>query len=103
MAGYTLRSQRPVVAEDLREETRFRPSPSLSAMGVVSSIAAPISGRERPFGAIGAHSARPQHFSGDDAHFLQAIANVVGAAVERDRVETLLRDVLASRGVWEAS
>jgi PAS domain S-box-containing protein len=92
MAGYTLRAQRPVVAEDLREETRFRPSPSLEALGVVSSMAATISGRERPFGVIGAHSVRAHHFSGDDAHFLQAIANVIGAAVERDRVETLLRD-----------
>jgi PAS domain S-box-containing protein len=92
MAGYTLRAQRPVIAEDLREETRFRPSPSLEALGVVGSMAAPISGRERPFGVIGAHSVRPHHFSGDDAHFLQALANVIGAAVERDRVETLLRD-----------
>jgi PAS domain S-box-containing protein len=92
LAGYVVRSQRPVVAEDLRTEVRFRTSRVLEAAGVVSSLAAPITGPERPYGVLGAHSLRTHHFSHDDSHFLQAVANVIGAAVERDRVETLLRD-----------
>ncbi len=92
LAGYVIRSQRPVVAEDLRTEVRFRGSRVLEVAGVVSSMAAPITGPERPYGVLGAHSLRAHHFSLDDSHFLQAVANVIGAAVERDRVETLLRD-----------
>ena len=92
LAGYVLRSQRPVVAEDLRREVRFRSSRVLERAGVVSAMAAPITGPERPYGVLGAHSLRPHHFSVDETHFLQAVANVIGAAVERDRVETLLRD-----------
>ena len=38
------------------------------------------------------HSRTPQHFSPDDAHFLQAVANVLGAAVERARHEEVVRD-----------
>jgi PAS domain S-box-containing protein len=41
---------------------------------------------------IAAGSRSPMRFSQDDAHFLQALANVVGAAVERARSEDRVRD-----------
>ena len=47
-------------------------------------------GPGRPFGVLGAYSTRQQLFSGDDVHFLQAIANVLGAALERRRTEEAL-------------
>jgi PAS domain S-box-containing protein len=92
LQGYALRSNGPVIAEDLRTETRFRPSDIQRELGVVSAMAAPIGARGRHFGVLGAHSRAPRHFSPDDASFAQALANVIGAAVDRARTEELIRD-----------
>jgi PAS domain S-box-containing protein len=90
-AGYTLLSSEPVITEDLRTETRFRRPPLLSEHGVVSGLSVIIHGRERPFGILGAHTARQRTFTEDEIHFLQAVANVLAAAIERKRTEASLR------------
>ncbi len=92
LPGYALRSDGPVVIDDFAAETRFGPSPVQRDLEVVSAIAAPIGSPGRHFGVIGAHDRTAQHFSVDDAHFLQAIANVIGAAAERARADELVRD-----------
>ncbi|HLM09054.1 MAG TPA: SpoIIE family protein phosphatase [Thermoleophilaceae bacterium] len=90
--GYALEAGGAVVIDDFAQETRFRPSPIHRDLGVVSALAAPIGARARRFGLIGAHSRTPQYFSTDDANFVTAVANVLGAAVERARHEDLVRD-----------
>jgi PAS domain S-box-containing protein len=84
-AGYTLASRQPVVVEDLRTETRFEGPSLLLDHGVVSGVSVIIPGRESPFGVLGAHSRDKRAFTEDDVHFLQAIANVLSAAIERER------------------
>ena len=91
-AGYTLLSDEPVIADDVREETRFRPPPLLLEHGVVSSMTVVIPGHERPFGVLGAHAKERRTFSGDDVNFLQAVANVLAAAIERTLAEQALRE-----------
>ena len=39
------------------------------------------------FGVLGAHTAKRRAFTIDDAHFLQAVANVLGTSAERLRAE----------------
>jgi len=90
-AGYTLLCDRPVIVEDLRTETRFSGPPLLLEHGVVSGMSVIIRGPGRPFGILGAHSARHRTFTEDDIHFLQAIANVLATAIERQRAEEALR------------
>jgi PAS domain S-box-containing protein len=68
------------------------PSPLQRDLGAVSTLTAQIGARGSHFGTIEAHSRTEQHFSADDSHFLQALANVVGAAVERARHDDLVRD-----------
>jgi PAS domain S-box-containing protein len=85
--AYTLRSNEPVIVEDLGAEERFEPAPRLVKHGVVSCITVVIPGREGPFGSLGAHSRRRRTFSEDDANFLQAVANVLATAVERKQAE----------------
>jgi PAS domain S-box-containing protein len=92
LQGYTLRSEGPVIVEDFAHETRFVPSPLHRDLGVVSSLAAPIGTPQGKFGVLGTHSRRRQHFSSDDAFFLQSLANVIGAAAERARHEDAVRD-----------
>ena len=90
-AGYTLLSKRPVVVEDLRAETRFRGPPLLHEHGVISGMSVIIHSAGRPFGVIGAHTTRRRTFTEEDIHFLQAIAHVLGTAIERKQVEETLR------------
>src|SRR6266699_2661073 len=50
-----------------------------------------VHGKERPFGILGAHTTRRREFTIHDAHFLQAIANVLATAIDRARTEAALR------------
>jgi signal transduction histidine kinase len=47
----------------------------------------------RPFGVLGAHTRERRTFSGDDVNFLQAVANVLAATIERRWVEKALREI----------
>ncbi|MFP4099208.1 PAS domain S-box protein [Coleofasciculus sp.] len=100
-AGYTLVSQKPVVVEDLRTESQFSGSPLLRDHGVVSGMSVIIPGLSsarlgklkqwdtmpkpgnQPFGILGVHSTVYRQFSQDDINFLQAIANILSAAIDR--------------------
>jgi PAS domain S-box-containing protein len=68
------------------------PSPLQRDLDAVSTLTAPIGAPGHHFGTIEAHSCTAQHFSADDSHFLQALANVVGSAVERARHDELVSD-----------
>jgi PAS domain S-box-containing protein len=91
-AGYTLQSARPVIVEDLRTETRFSGPPLLHEHQVVSGLSVIIHGQERPFGVLGAHTVARRTFTANDANFLQAVANMLGSAIERERTEVVLRN-----------
>ncbi|MFW6175770.1 MAG: sensor histidine kinase, partial [Acidobacteriota bacterium] len=47
--------------------------------------------KDGPWGILGVHSTEPREFTRDDVYFLQAVANVVTAVLERERVEDQLR------------
>jgi GAF domain-containing protein len=89
--GYTVRSDRPVVVEDAAREKRFVPMPVLPGETVASALSVVISTREGPYGSLGAHSRRRRTFSEDEVNFLQAVANILGAVIERNRMEEQLR------------
>ena len=91
-AGATWRGSAPVIVESWAAETRFEPSALLREHGVASGLAVPIRLRSRVFGVLGAHSAKERKFTPADAHFLQAIANVLATAVERKLAEDALRE-----------
>jgi PAS domain S-box-containing protein len=89
-AGYTLLSSNPVIVEDLRTEPRFSGPALLVEHGVVSGMSVIIHGRDRPFGVLGTHTVRQRRFTRDDIHFIQAVANILAAAIERARTEDAL-------------
>lgn len=95
-AGYTLSSNEPVIVEDLILETRFSGPSLLIEHGVVSGMSVVIPGRSRPFGVLGAHTSQRRIFSQDDVHFLQSVANILAAAIERKRVEDSLLELNAT-------
>ncbi len=92
LPGYALDSDQPLLIEDFASETRFAPSPLQRDLDIASAVAAPIGTPGGRFGVLGASSRSPHTFTADDAHFVQAIANVIGAAAERARTDELVRD-----------
>jgi PAS domain S-box-containing protein len=63
--------------------------------GMLAGVAVLIPGRSGPHGLLLAADRRPRRFSRDDVHFLQAIANVIGAAHERSSIDADLHAELA--------
>ncbi len=86
-ADFTLTSSLPVIVEDFRTETRFLPSALLLERGVASGISVIIHGPGKPYGVLGAHTLRPRKFLDQEVHFVQSIANVLAAAVERSALD----------------
>jgi diguanylate cyclase (GGDEF)-like protein/PAS domain S-box-containing protein len=90
-AGAALESGLHVIVDDWSSEKRFSMPPALRVMGVRSSLAVPIAGKERPFGVLDIHSTEPSRFTPQDVHFAQASANVLADALERHTADEALR------------
>src|SRR5882672_11045577 len=82
MVGSATVPLRAAVIEDLASEDRFPRTGMLHEHGVVSGM---IPGQRISYGVLSAHSAARRRFVPGDAEFLQAVANVVSAAVQRQR------------------
>jgi PAS domain S-box-containing protein len=89
-AGYTLLSAEPVVVEDLKTENRFAGTALLHEHGVVSGMSVVISTSEGPYGVLAAHTRTHRIFTADEVNFLQAVANILGSVIERQRSEARL-------------
>jgi PAS domain S-box-containing protein len=89
--GYVLGAGEPVVVDDFASEARFTEPPLLRDLGIVSGVAVAIPTPGQPSGILGVYSARRQRWSDDDVHFVQAVANVLAAAINRTRAEQALR------------
>lgn len=90
-AGAALESGLHVIVDDWVHEPRFSMPPTLRVLGVRSSLAVPIAGKDRPFGVLDVHSTEPSRFTPQDVHFAQASANVLADALERHAADEALR------------
>src|SRR5579884_682091 len=86
-AGYALATGEPVVVDHMATETRFAVPAVLQRHAVHSGASVIIHGQPGPFGVLSVFSDEHRPFSEDDIHFLQAVANVVAAAVARRHLE----------------
>ncbi len=59
---------------------------------MVSGLSVVITGKDRPYGVLGVFTTRHHSFTEDDAHFLQAAANILAATIEGRRAEEQLRE-----------
>ncbi len=92
MAGYTLLASEPVILQDLRGETRFQGGPLLHENKVVSGIGVVLRGRERPYGVLCVNTTERRSFARGDVDFLESVASVLAAAIDRQRAEEALRE-----------
>jgi two-component system cell cycle sensor histidine kinase/response regulator CckA len=86
-AKQTLVSGTPILVDDLAAETRYPGSKLIRRHKVRSGLTVPIPGRKQPFGVLGAYSTEKCKFTHDHVSFMQGMANVLGAAVERKQSE----------------
>ena len=101
VSGYALQAEMPVVFEEIGRETRFRLSPGMIEAGVVSGITVTIRDDAGVYGLLAARCKQRRDFTPDDVHFMEAIANVLAAAIERKRAEATVR--LAQMGAVQAN
>lgn len=91
-AGYALQTGQPVTSNHLAGETRFRTPELLADHGVARAVNVPIAGDNGPFGVLEVDTtSREGRFTEGDETFLQGLANVLGAAIERQKGESALR------------
>jgi PAS domain S-box-containing protein len=92
LAGYTLATGAPVMVEDMCRETRVHAPATLREYGIVSGACVPIRNLGRPFGTLAAHIPHHRAFSQDDLYFLESVANILAAAIERREAENVMRE-----------
>ena len=98
LAGYLLRSKSPVIVEDVATETRFKIPAAMPTLGVKSSLGVVIGGanpEDRCYGLLGLGHRELRGFTKDDVFFVQSVANILAAVIERRRQEDDLRAVEA--------
>lgn len=89
--GYTLRAAAPIAVEDLRADPRVSATGLPDDRDAVSALGVAIQANDRPFGVLAAQTTRRRSFTADDAHFIEAVANVLALAVARARTDEALR------------
>jgi len=82
-AGYTALTGSVVVVDDMTRARRFTDSPVWPGFQPTSSIGAPILSPDGVRGVVIAQSTAPRRFDQSAGHFIQAVANIVGAALWR--------------------
>lgn len=90
-AGYTLKLGEPVIVEDLYTEERFAGPPLLKEHNVKSGLTVVLQGAAQPYGVLGVHTRKKRTFTEQEIHFVQSVAHMLGAAIERHRAEEALR------------
>jgi signal transduction histidine kinase len=85
LVGYTISVGEPVVSSNVNSDLRFRISAKFAERAPVSAAAVVIPGPRDPYGVL-VVAAQSQHtFGSAEVEFMQAVANVIGIAVDRAR------------------
>jgi two-component sensor histidine kinase len=93
-AGYALVTGKPVISNHLENEDRFRTPELLVRHGIKRAMNVILQGDGSPYGVLEVDSRSEGEFSANDISFLQGAANILGMAIERQRIEANLRAAL---------
>lgn len=93
-AGFALITGKPVISNHLENEERFRTPQLLARHGIRRAMNVILQGDGAPYGVLEVDSRSEGEFSVSDISFLQGAANLLGMAIERQRVERNLRTAL---------
>ncbi len=95
-AGYALHTGEPVLSNNLVDEKRFHTPSLLVDHGVHSAINVAVGGSE-PFGVLEVDGTLRGEFVTADISFLQALANVLTAALARQETEQAKDELLREK------
>lgn len=93
-AGYALQTGKAVISNHLDIEQRFRTPELLVQFGIRRAMNVILGGDSIPFGVLEVDSRSEGEFSQSDIVFLRGLANILGMAIERQRMEEDLRKAL---------
>ncbi len=85
--GRAVQTGKVVIVEELAASTEFRRSGLLADHGIVSLINAPITAEGHCWGVLEADSQESRQFSADTSRFMETVAHLVGAMVQRKEFE----------------
>ncbi|UVE51810.1 GAF domain-containing protein [Haloferax larsenii] len=94
LVSETFRRGRSVVVDSFASDERFDPVEDVVPRGVESGMSVPIGVDADRWGVLCVHATAPGQFSDDDIHFLENIAAIVGAAIDRHELKNVLTEVL---------
>lgn len=89
--GLALIDERPVVAEEAARPSRVGSSTLLEDHRALSGLATRIRTSRGVWGILSAHSVDQRVYSEDECSFLEAVAAILGAAIDRSAAEDELR------------
>ena len=90
VASYSLSRIKPLIIEDLEMPDPRYARTALREQGVRSGVQVPIHGPAGPIGLLGAYSRKLHRYTEEDVSFLDSVANILAAAVERKNAEDRL-------------
>ncbi len=85
-------TKEPIIVENFHQKTRFKIPTLLEEHGIISGATVPIfDSGDDTYGVLGVYSSVKRNFNQDDIYFLQAVANVLTGAIEKQHTENTLR------------
>ncbi|MGB5960365.1 MAG: GAF domain-containing protein [Coleofasciculaceae cyanobacterium] len=87
--SYVLNTNQPFFLDNLKRKS-CPISPRLKEHNLISGMLVALPHQDRPLGILEVYTQQPRVFSQDDLHFLQAVANVLATAIERQHSNNLL-------------
>ncbi|WP_396611558.1 GAF domain-containing protein [Haloferax sp. S1W] len=94
LVSETFQRGQPFVVDDFGSDDRFDPLDGIVPPGVESGMSVPIGVDTDRWGVLCVHALGDGRFTDDDVHFLQNIAAIIGAAVDRHELRNALSEVL---------
>jgi PAS domain S-box-containing protein len=79
--GYVALARKAVVVDDVREDRRFDQASPRAVHPTASAVGAPVFGPQGIVAVLVVGSSTPCQFGAGDAHFVQAMANIIGTAL----------------------
>ena len=88
----SLQDAQPVAIYDVTDDPRLQYPKAAKKEGIASILAVPIVIGDRLIGSLRVYTAAPWEFTLNDVNFVQAVAQVVGMAIEMCRINKGLKD-----------
>ena len=94
LGGYALKTGKPVISNHLDIEERFRTPELLVEYGIRRAMNVILQNDHSPYGVLEVDSRLEDEFVAADIVFLQGLGNILGMAIERQRMERDLRQAV---------